>query len=53
VREPSRKGFGVRLITKVLAGSQVELNFDREGLVCRLLIPMDGVQTENVPQAIE
>lgn len=45
VHKPTREGFGLRLITKVLVGSQVALTFDRDGLTCRLLIPMDNVHT--------
>jgi len=45
VREPDRVGFGLRLVTKVLVDSQVELTFDRAGLVCRMLIQIDGSQT--------
>ncbi|SDT54631.1 sensor histidine kinase [Bradyrhizobium canariense] len=41
VREPDRKGFGLRLITKVLRNAQVELSFDRAGFVCQMLIEID------------
>jgi two-component sensor histidine kinase len=41
VREPDRKGFGLRLITKVLKNAQVGLSFDRAGLVCQMLIEID------------
>jgi two-component sensor histidine kinase len=44
VREPQRKGFGLRLITTVLADSQVELLFDPAGLVCRMQIQLDSRQ---------
>jgi two-component sensor histidine kinase len=42
VQEPDRMGFGLRLVTRVLADSQVELTFDRAGLVCRMLIQIDS-----------
>jgi two-component sensor histidine kinase len=45
VHEPAREGFGLRLITKVLVGSRVALTFERDGLICRLLIPIDDVPT--------
>jgi two-component sensor histidine kinase len=41
VREPDRKGFGLRLVTKVLRNAQVGLSFDRAGLVCQMLIEID------------
>jgi two-component sensor histidine kinase len=41
VREPDRKGFGLRLVTKVLQDAQVELKFETAGLVCRMLIEID------------
>jgi two-component sensor histidine kinase len=53
VREPDREGFGLRLVTKVLVNSQVELTFDRAGLVCRMLIQIDSSQTsENSPTSL-
>jgi len=41
VREPAQKGFGLRLVTKVLGNAQVGLSFDRAGLVCQLLMEID------------
>jgi two-component sensor histidine kinase len=41
VREPRRKGFGLRLISKVLSGAQVEMDFAPAGLRCRLLVEID------------
>jgi two-component sensor histidine kinase len=41
VREPTQKGFGLRLVTKVLGTAQVGLSFDRAGLVCRMLMEID------------
>ena len=38
VRKPQHKGFGLRLISKVLPGARVEVDFAPAGLVCRLLI---------------
>jgi two-component sensor histidine kinase len=38
VRKPDRKGFGLRLVTKVLKNAQVDLDFDSSGLACRMLI---------------
>jgi two-component sensor histidine kinase len=42
VQEPDRKGFGLRLVTKVLRNAQVGLRFDRTGLVCQMLIEIDN-----------
>src|SRR5258708_12452861 len=41
VRKPRHKGFGLRLISKVLSGAQVEMDFAPAGLLCRLLIETD------------
>ena len=41
VCEPKRKGFGLSLVTKALANAQVDLNFERTGLICRLLVEID------------
>jgi two-component sensor histidine kinase len=42
VREPGRKGFGLRLVTKVIKDAQVELKFETAGLVCQMLIEIDA-----------
>ena len=45
VSEPSRSGFGLRLIRRVLAGDKhagVDLAFEKTGLVCTLIIPFNG-----------
>lgn len=42
VREPAQKGFGLRLVTKVLRNAQVGLSFDQAGLVCQLLMEIDA-----------
>jgi two-component system CheB/CheR fusion protein len=41
VREPTQKGFGLRLVTKVFGKAQVGLTFDRAGFVCRILMEID------------
>jgi two-component sensor histidine kinase len=41
VRKPRHKGFGLRLISKVLSDAQVEMDFAPTGLLCRLLIEID------------
>jgi two-component sensor histidine kinase len=41
VSEPDRKGFGLRLITKVISNATVTLSFDQAGLICWLLIPVE------------
>ena len=41
VRKPRHKGFGLRLISKVLSGAQVEMDFAPAGLLCRLLVEID------------
>jgi two-component sensor histidine kinase len=33
-REPHHKGFGLNLITKILADADVELKFEQGGLIC-------------------
>jgi two-component sensor histidine kinase len=38
VGKPGPTGFGLRLITKVLPDAQVTIDFDRSGLICRMLI---------------
>jgi two-component sensor histidine kinase len=38
VRKPRHKGFGLRLISKVLSGAQVEMDFDPAGFLCHLLV---------------
>ncbi|WP_085811408.1 sensor histidine kinase [Sphingomonas sp. TZW2008] len=43
---PERKGFGTRMIQRALAAdldAQVELDFRRDGLICRLDAPLPGV----------
>ena len=41
VRKPRHKGFGLRLISKVLSGARVEMDFAPAGLLCRLLVGID------------
>ena len=41
VRKPRYKGFGLRLISKVLSGAQVEMDFAPAGLLCRLLVEIN------------
>ena len=41
VRKPRHKGFGLRLISKVLSGARVEMDFAPAGLLCRLLVEID------------
>jgi two-component sensor histidine kinase len=41
VHKPRRKGFGMRLISKVLSGAQVEMDFAPAGLLFRLLVEID------------
>jgi two-component sensor histidine kinase len=41
VLKPRHKGFGLRLISKVLSDAQVEMDFAPTGLLCRLLIEID------------
>ena len=41
VRKPRHKGFGLRLISKVLSGARVEMDFAPVGLLCRLLVEID------------
>jgi two-component sensor histidine kinase len=38
---PRRSGFGLNLVTKVLADAEVELRFERTGVVCQMLIEID------------
>jgi PAS domain S-box-containing protein len=45
VELPTRRGFGTRMIERALASelsASVELDFCREGLVCRLVAPLPG-----------
>jgi len=44
VRKPRHKGFGLRLISKVLPGARVEVDFAPAGLLCRLLVDLDPSQ---------
>jgi len=41
VRKPRHKGFGLRLISKVLSGAQVEMDFAPAGLLYRLQVEID------------
>lgn len=41
VSEPDRKGFGLRLVTKVIPNANVKLTFDQAGLVCWMLVPIE------------
>ena len=41
VRKPRHKGFGLRLISNVLSGAQVNIDFAPAGLLCRLLVEID------------
>src|SRR5580692_7439058 len=41
VRKPRYKRFGLRLISKALSGSQVEMDFAPAGLFCRLQVEID------------
>ena len=41
VKKPERMGFGMRLISKALVGSQVDIDFAPAGLVCRILLEID------------
>lgn len=38
---PQRSGFGLNLVTKALANAEVELRFERTGVVCQMLIEID------------
>lgn len=40
VTEPDRKGFGLRLVTKVIPDASVKLTFDKAGLICWMLVPV-------------
>ena len=42
-RPPKRKGFGLRFIERVLTDTQVEMDFDPAGFVCRFLVGADQV----------
>ena len=52
VRKPQRTGFGMRLISKALAGAQVDMDFAPTGLVCRILLEIDpsAVQPETMSE---
>jgi hypothetical protein len=39
---PRRSGFGLNLVTKALANAEVELRFERTGVVCQMLIEIDN-----------
>jgi two-component sensor histidine kinase len=41
IRKPRRMGFGMRLISKALAGARVDMDFAQAGLVCRILFEVD------------
>jgi two-component sensor histidine kinase len=41
VHKPRHEGFGLRLISKVLSGARVEMDFAPAGLLCRLLVEID------------
>jgi two-component sensor histidine kinase len=47
VGDPGPTGFGLRLITKVLPDAQVTIEFDRSGLICRMLIKADRSQIDS------
>lgn len=49
VGKPQRTGFGLRLITKMLPDAQVTIDFDRSGLICRMLIKADSSQIVSAP----
>ena len=49
VRKPQHKGFGLRLISKVLPGARVEVDFAPVGLVCRLLVDVNPAQKLGEP----
>jgi two-component sensor histidine kinase len=44
VRKPRHQGFGLRLISKVVPGARVEVDFAPAGLLCRLLVDIDPSQ---------
>jgi PAS domain S-box-containing protein len=49
VSEPERKGFGTRMMQRVLAselGGKVKLDFKRDGLECAIDAPLDPVAAE-------
>ena len=41
VKKPWRRGFGMRLISKVLSGAKIDVDFVPTGLLCRLLVEID------------
>ena len=38
---PQRSGFGLNLVTKALTNAEVELRFERTGVVCQMLVEID------------
>jgi two-component sensor histidine kinase len=51
VYEPSRRGFGTRLVERILAqqlGGDVQLRFAPQGVSCELKIPLDGTEVEGL-----
>ena len=49
VSEPERKGFGTRMMQRVLAsdlGGKVKLDFKRDGLECAIVAPLKPAGTE-------
>jgi PAS domain S-box-containing protein len=52
VRPPGHQGFGTRLLTRVVARQhrgQVHLDWQPEGLACRLVLPLAGVLDKRRP----
>jgi two-component sensor histidine kinase len=49
VDKPTRLGFGLRLISKVLPGAQVTIDFDRSGVICRMLIKAAQSEIRTTP----
>jgi two-component sensor histidine kinase len=45
-RQPQHKGFGLNLITKILADADVQLRFERSGLIC--CISLSGFPAESL-----
>lgn len=45
-REPHHKGFGLNLITKILADADVELKFEQGGLICRISLSVCKFRAE-------
>ena len=44
VKDPCRKGFGMRLISSALSGARIDTEFAPSGLICRLLIEMESFE---------